>query len=263
MTAEHTLFAHVDVSAWIGPYPFREVPHPDAEVLTRVLVRERVGRAWVGWLPSAWQRDPSSGNARLIEALAPYRDVLDPAPAVRPDWPRWERELDRMVAAGATSIRAYPAQWGLGPGHAALSALAAACAERAVPLHLTVRFEDLRQRHMHDVAGDVAAATVRTLARAATGCTLVVSGAGREFIEEVSWGLTPDERSRLWFDFGWVWGPPDDQFAQLVRTLGASRFVLGTQWPLRLVQQSRALIALLPEHSTVPLPLPVPRLETE
>ncbi len=253
------LFARVDVSAWIGPYPFREVPHPDPDVLVRVLARERVERAWVGWLPSAWQRDPTSGNARLLKALEPHRDVLDPAPAVRPDWPGWEWELDRMVAAGATSIRAYPAQWGLGAGHAALTALASACAARQVALHLTVRFEDLRQRHTHDVAGDVAAATVRSLARAGTGCTLIVSGAGREMIEEVCWGLTPDERSRVWCDFGWVWGPPEEQFAQLVRTLGPSRFVLGTQWPLRLVQQSRALISLLPAEASVPLPLPSPR----
>jgi hypothetical protein len=168
-----------------------------------------------------------------------------------------------MVAAGVTSIRAYPAQWGLGPGHAALKALALACAARHVPLHVTVRFEDLRQRHTHDVAGDVQAATVRTLARASTGCTIVVSGAGREFIEEVSWGLTPDERALVWFDFGWVWGPPEDQFAQLVRALGPHRFVLGTQWPLRLVQQSRALISLLPDVSAFPLPLPEPRLETD
>lgn len=251
-------FADVDVSAWIGAYPFRDVPHPDPEVLVRVLERERVRRAWVGWLPSAWHRDPAPGNGRLLEALAPHRAVLDPAVAVRPDWPHWTREFALGLDAGATSVRAYPAQWGLGPGHPALARLAGACAEAGVPLHLTVRFEDLRQRHAMDSAGDVPAATVRALARAGTGCQLVVCGAGREFIEEVWWGLTPAERTRVVFDFGWVWGPPEDHFASLVRTLGASPFVLGTQWPLRLVQQSRALIALLPPDTPVPLPLRVP-----
>ena len=28
----------IDVNAFIGPYPFRYVPHPDPEVLVRVLV---------------------------------------------------------------------------------------------------------------------------------------------------------------------------------------------------------------------------------
>lgn len=251
-------FALVDVSAWIGSYPFRDLPHPDPEILVRVLERERVARAWVGWLPSAWHRDPAPGNARLLKALAPYRSVLDPAPAIRPDWPGWREELARQVDAGASAVRAYPAQWGLGPGHPALAELARACRAAALPLHITVRVEDLRQRHPHDVAGDVPAATVRALARAGTGCTLVISGGGREFIEEVAWGLTPAERARVWFDFGWVWGPPEEHFAQLVRGLGATQLVYGSQWPLRLVQQSRALVSLLPADVTVPLPLPRP-----
>ena len=248
-------FADVDVSAWIGPYPFREVPHPEPEVLVRVLAREGVARAWVGWLPTMWQRDPAAGNARLVEALAPHADVLAPAVAIRPDWPAWERELARGLSAGAESVRAYPAQWGMGPGHPALGRLAGACAEAGVPLHLTVRVEDLRQRHPHDVAGDVPAATVRALARARTGATLVVSGAGREFIEEVWWGLTPEEQARVCFDFGWVWGPPEDHFAHLLETMGPRPFVYGSQWPLRLVQQSRALVALAPADRRPMLPL--------
>ena len=50
----------------------------------------------------------------------------------------------------------------------------------------------------------------------------------------------------MWYDFGWVWGPPDDHFAQLLQTIGPARFVVGTMWPLRLTQQSRALVDLLP-----------------
>ncbi len=239
-------FADVDVSAWIGPYPFRAVPHPEPEVLVRVLDRERIRRAWVGWLPSAWHRDPTPGNRQLREQIAPWSDRLLAAPAIRPDWPGWEGALARELESGIGCVRAYPAQWGLGPGHPALAQLARRCAEAACPLHITVRVEDLRQRHSMDTAGDVPAATVRTLLRAGTGCQLIISGAGKEYIEEVVWGLTPAEREHARFDFGWVWGPPDDNFAHLVRTIGAERFVVGTQWPLRLVQQSRALHALLP-----------------
>ena len=252
-------FADVDVCAWVGPYPFRDVPHPDPEVLVGVLARERVPRAWVGWLPSAWQRDPSSGNERLLAALAPHRAVLEPAVAVRPDWPGWERELARGLDAGATSVRAYPAQWGLGPGHQALTRLASACAAAAIPLHLTVRFEDLRQRHALDTAGDLPAATVRQLARAGTGATLVISGGGREFIEEVWWGVTEEERARVHFDFGWVWGPPEDHFSRLVTATGPAPFVYGSMWPLRLVQQSRALLALHESGPAIAPPLPRPR----
>ena len=51
-----------DVSTFIGPYPFRYLPHPDPEVLVRVLAREGIADAWVGHLPSAFYRDPTHGN---------------------------------------------------------------------------------------------------------------------------------------------------------------------------------------------------------
>jgi predicted TIM-barrel fold metal-dependent hydrolase len=242
----------IDVASYIGPYPFRHLPHPDPEVLVRVLEREGLDGAWVGYLPSAWHRDPAPGNAALFAALEPHRARLAPAPVVRPDWPRWERTLRECAERGARAIRAYPMQWGLGPHDARLHELAIACGTLGLPLVLTVRFEDLRQRHPLDVAGDLTAAHVRAMARAGEAARLVVTGAGRELLEEVHWGLTPAEQRRVHWDFAWVWGPPEDHFAHLLRTIGAERFVYGTHWPLRLTQNPRANLDLLPPELSGP-----------
>lgn len=235
----------IDVAAYIGPYPFRHLPHPDPDVLVRVLEREGLDGAWVGYLPSAWQRDPAAGNAALFKALEPY-PALRPAPVVRPDWPGWERALEAALGHGAAAIRAYPMHWGMGPHDPSMRELALACAALGVPLVLTLRFEDLRQRSPLDVAGDLTAAHVRALARTDAALRLVVTGAGRELIEETHWGLTPAEQSRVHWDFAWIWGPPEDHLAHLFRTMGAERFVYGTHWPLRLTQNPRANLDLLP-----------------
>ena len=237
----------VDVNALIGPYPFRYVPHPDPEVLVRVLEREGLRGAWVGHLPSAFYRDPAAGNAALFTALAPHRAVLHPAACVRPDWPRWERALREVVEQGSVAIRAYPPQWGMGAQDRSLQALASACGEIGSILLLTVRFEDGRQRSGIDVAGDLDAATIRAVVRSARTTRVVVTAAGRELIEQVHWGLTPDERARLWWDISWIWGPPEDHLAHLFRTIGSERFVYGTHWPMRLTQTPRANLDLLPD----------------
>jgi predicted TIM-barrel fold metal-dependent hydrolase len=237
----------IDCAAFIGGYPFRELPHPEPSVLVRVLAREGLSGAWVGWLPAPWQRDPLAANDALLAALAPHRSSLHPAPVVRPDWPRWERTLRDLVEAGAPAIRAYPMHWGMGPHDGSMRALALACGEIGVPLVLTVRFEDLRQRSPLDVAGDLTGPHLRALARAGEKVRLVVTGAGKELLEETYWGLTPDEQERVFWDFAWVWGPPEDHFAHLLRTVGARRFVYGTHWPLRLTQNSRANLDLLPD----------------
>jgi hypothetical protein len=236
----------LDCAAYIGSYPFRQVPHPEPDVLTRVLTREGLSGAWVGYLPSVWHRDPAPGNEALFAALAAHRAMLHPAPVVRPDWPAWERTLRALIERGASAIRAYPMHWGMGPHDGSMRALALACGEAGVPLVLTVRFEDLRQRHRLDSTGDLTAAHVRALARAGERVRLVVTGAGRELLEETHWGLTPGEQRRVYWDFAWIWGPPEDHFAHLLRTVGADRFVWGTHWPLRLAQNSRASLDLLP-----------------
>ncbi|MEO6444135.1 MAG: hypothetical protein ABIZ91_04295 [Gemmatimonadaceae bacterium] len=236
-----------DVNTFIGGYPWRHIPHPEPDVLVRVLAREGVRSAWVGHLPSAFHRDPSHGNAQLLAALEPHRGTLHPVPAVRPGWPGWRSALRDGVARGAPAIRAYPQLWNMGVGDAQLVRLAEGCAEEGVALLLTTRFEDLRQRHVLDTAADLSAAHVRAIARAGTGARLVVTAAGREFIEEVHWGLTPAERALVTYDFSWVWGPPTDELASLVRTLGPEAFVYGTMWPLRLTQGPRANLELLPD----------------
>ncbi len=242
----------VDVTAWIGGYPYRHLPHPEPDILVRVLEREGFGGAWVGHLPGAFHRDPSPTNRALYAALAPHRASLHPAPIVRPDWPGWERQLTAALDEGAPVVRVYPGQWGLGPNHPALAELSTACVEAGLVMHVTVRFEDLRQRHAIDGAADVPAATLRGLVRRSAMASprravTLVAGAGRELLEETHWGLTPEEQALMFYDFHWIWGPPDDHFAHLVRTVGRSRLAVSSWWPMRLTQQSRALIDLLPD----------------
>jgi hypothetical protein len=237
----------LDTNTLIGPYPFRHVPHPEPDILVRVLEREEVTSAWTGHLPSAWHRDPTHGNEELFEQLAPHRGRLHPVPAIRPDWPAWEGALRACVERGAPAIRAYPSQWRLGPDDRGMLRLVAACGEADVTLVLTTRFEDLRQRHWMDSAPDLTGAAVRALARVPGAARILVTAAGRALIEEVHWGLTPEERARVWWDISWIWGPPENDLAHLFRTVGPDRFVYGTQWPLRLVQSPRANLELLPD----------------
>jgi hypothetical protein len=235
----------LDVHTYIGQFPFRHLPHPDPEILVKVLAREGIARAWVAHLPTAFHRDPAPGNAELFARLEPHPTLLA-TPTVRPDWPGWERTLRDHVDRGVPAIRAWPMQWGMGAQDASMRALVAACGEAGVAVVLAVKLEDLRQRHWMDAAGDLTGPHVRALARVSQRARLVVLGAGRELVEEVHWGLTPDEQSRLWWDISWLWGPPEDHLALLFRTMGAERFVYGTGWPLRLTQTPRANLDLLP-----------------
>jgi hypothetical protein len=72
-----------------------------------------------------------------------------------------------------------------------------------------------------------------------------VTHAHRGFIEEVHFGSTPAESARLWWDICWIWGPPEDDLATLLTTIGVERFVFGTGQPLRIPEASVAKLDLL------------------
>jgi predicted TIM-barrel fold metal-dependent hydrolase len=237
--------ARVDVNTFVGPYPFRHVPHPEPGALVAVMAREGISSALVGYLPAPWHRSVSDANDELFRLLAAHADVLIPVPAINAAWPAWERELSRAVDSGAAAVRAYPPQWGDSAGRWAAE-LTIACAEKNLPVILTTRFEDSRQRHWMDNCGDVSASVVRTMARSHTRARVILTCAGRDLIEEIHWSLTPGERARVWYDISWIWGPPQHDLAHLFASVGAERFLFGSMWPMRLVQTPFANLELLP-----------------
>ena len=123
--------------------------------------------------------------------------------------------------------------------------LVAACAAVDMPLTLAVRLEDGRQRHPNDGAPELPASAVRALVRSDAGARLLVTHADRPFVEEVHFGSTPAEASRIWWDICWIWGPPEDHLQTLLRTIGSERFLMGTGQPLRLPENAGAKLDLL------------------
>jgi hypothetical protein len=234
-----------DVAAFVGGYPFRYLSDPSAGGLVRQLDRLGIEQAWVGHLPSVWHRDPAPAFRALEAAVAGQRGRLLPVPTVHPGLPDWERELNEAVAIGAPAIRSYPMQQGLDPAGGEMRVLAAAAAVAGLPLVLTVRFEDLRQRHPLDGAADLPAAAVRLLARSDPQVRILVTHADRSFIEEVHFGLTSQEASRVLWDISWIWGPPEDHLALILETVGIQRFTLGTGMPLRIPDAPFAKLDLL------------------
>jgi hypothetical protein len=233
-----------DVNAFLGAYPFRRVPGSSPEAVLAAMDRTRIDEAWVSHLPSVFWRDPAAGNAWLYQATGRH-PRLKPVPAVHPGLPGWEGVLAEAASRAVPAVRCDPTFYGLDPVGSEMRVLAAACGTARVPLVLAVRFEDARQRHPRDTSPELPAAAVRSLLRADEDVRLVVTHAGREFVEEVHFGSTPDEAARLWWDIAWIWGPPEDHLATLVATVGGERFVFGTGQPLRIPEVSAAKLDLL------------------
>ena len=96
----------IDVNAFVGAYPFRRVPGTSPEALLAAMDRTGLDEAWVTHLPGVFWRDPTEGNAWLLE-LAGRSPRLRPVPAVHPGLAGWAAALEQTSRG--------PGQWP-GPG---------------------------------------------------------------------------------------------------------------------------------------------------
>ena len=234
----------IDVNAFLGSYPYRRVPGTSADAIIAAMDRVGIDEAWVSHLPGIFWRDPAAGNDWLLQTAGRFARLL-PVPAVHPEMAGWESVVATAAELGAPAIRADPTFYGIAPNGPSMRALAAACGGAGLPLMLAVRLEDGRQRHPNDHASDLPAAAVRTLVRADPRVRLIITHADRPFVEEVHFGATPEEATRIWWDISWVWGPPEDHLETLLRTVGPARFVFGTGQPLRIPENAIAKLDLL------------------
>ena len=234
----------LDVNSFLGSYPFRRVPGTSPDALLRAMDRVAIDQAWVTHLPGIFWRDPAAGNPWLYET-AERHDRLRPVPAVHPGLSGWEALLTEARATKVPAVRCDPTYYGLDPAGAEMQTLTQACSAEGLPLMLAVRLEDARQRHPNDRAGELPPWAVRKLIRSDPRVRLIITHADRPFIEEVHFGSTPEESSRIWWDICWIWGPPEDHLETLLRTVGVDRFLFGTGQPLRLPEASVAKLDLL------------------
>jgi len=236
----------IDVSAFVGAYPFRDLGSAgSANWLVEQMNRLHIDQAWVGYLPAVFHRDPAPGNQALELITASSADRLLPVPTVNPEQPRWQDDLNRALETGAPAVRVFPQYQGIDPAGDEMRVLLAASAVAAIPLILTVRLEDARQRHPLDVAPELPAAAVRALVRSDAQAKVLVTHADAAFIEEVHFGLTDREAAQVLWDITWLWGPPEDRLGHLLRTIGRERFTLGTAMPLRIGDVALARLDLL------------------
>ncbi len=234
----------IDVNTFLGSYPFRDLGEWNTDILLQEMERLGITESWISWLPAVFWRDPAAGNAHLYQVSRDERR-LRPVPAVHPGMPGWQAVVNDAVALHAPCLRCDPLCYGLPADGTEVRTLLAFAAEHRLPVMMAVRLEDVRQRHPNDITAELSPTMVRAMIRSNSRVRLIITHADRDFIEQVHFGATPEEASRILWDISWIWGPPEDHLETLLETVGIARFTFGTGTPLRLPEASVAKLDLL------------------
>lgn len=219
----------IDVNATLGHYPFRALAHRTAEEVATLMARHGLDRAVVSSLPAVFYRDVHRGNEELRAAIGPHGRRFIPVATINPRYVGWERDLAECVESwGFKAVALAPAHHGYAlqdePGRAALARIA----RLGVPVVLTQRLEDRRQRHAWDRAEDLTAAELIAAAQAhPTLRFLLINWAALDGAKLAAAGL----RGRCLIDFARLQVLYRREVPRLIETLGIEALAFGSHLP--------------------------------
>lgn len=219
----------VDVSCFVGSWPFRELPLSDPERLRNRLQANGVSHALVSPLEAVLHRSPRIANARWADRLA-GDDFFTLVPVADPRLPGATGIFDDFPAARA--IRVLP-----GAEQDRLGEFVAAAGEHDRTVIVQTRMIDARMDHPdlthHEITGD----TVRRLAADSPRTKIVVAGAR---MPEIT-ALLEDRPANLWCEVSCA--ETASLFRRLIDGFGADPLLCGTHAPIHVVEALSAKLA--------------------
>lgn len=219
----------IDINACVGAYAFRALPQRTAPELVAQMNRWGIARALVSSLPAVMYRDTHRGNEELMEEVSALRDRLVPIATVNPLYAGWELDCEEAVSRWKVkAITLLPEHHGYTLGDARGRAALARIAAAGVPVVLTQRLEDRRQRHAWDRAEDLTLNAVLDAARAHPDLKFaLINWAGLDGAKLVAAGL----KGRSLIDFARLSVLMRREVPKLIDALGVEAIAFGSHAP--------------------------------
>ncbi len=219
----------IDINAHLGAYAFRALSATTAEQMLARMDRNGIDKAVVSSLPALTYRDAHRGNEALFAETKAHRGRLIPVATVNPKYAGWERDFAEAVERWQMkAVTLVPEHHGYALNDAHGRAALALIAERGVPVVLTQRFEDRRQRHAGDRAEDLTAAAMLEAAKAHPRLKMVLSNwvglDGKKLVEA-------DLKGRCLIDFARLHVVFRKEVPKLIDALGVEAIAFGSHAP--------------------------------
>jgi len=233
----------IDVNAYLGHYPFRRLRMNRAAKMVELMDANGIDRAVVSSLHAVFYRNAQRGNEDLHEETKTHGARFIPVATLNPKYAGWRRDLAEAVEHWKMkAVTLVPAHHGYSLTDAHGQAALELIAEYGLPVVLTQRFEDRRQRHHWDVAEDLELKTVIQVARSHPRLKFLLSNwIELDGVQLVEAGL----KGRCLLDFARLHVLLHQDVPKLIAALGIESLAFGSHMPFDYVGPSLVKLANL------------------
>ncbi len=233
----------IDVNAFLGHYPFRQLHFNSATKMVELMDANGIDRALVSSLHAVFYRDAHRGNQELIEEIGQHSARFIPVATVNPKYVGWQHDLEEAVTRWKMkAVTLVPAHHGYSLTDEHGQAVLASIADYGLPLVLTQRFEDRRQRHHWDIAEDLKLETLFEVAKSHPRIKFLLNNwIGLDGPRLVAAGL----KGRCLIDFARLHVLLHKDVPKLIDALGIEAIAFGSHMPFDYLGPSLVKLANL------------------
>jgi hypothetical protein len=217
----------IDLSAWVGNYPFRGIPNSSVDDLKQKMRELHISRAIVAPFEAIFWESNLDAYERWADTLAAHRE-LELWPVVRPGATHGlDKLLDRFKPRG---VRLLPNYHGYRLSDRSIEPILQMARERDLIAQIFARIADERWHYMLKVPG-VDDADLEYLTATSSEQRILISGCNS--LAFLASRLR--DQPLLYADISRVRGP---QFAieKMVRDLPVNKLVFGSLWPIQIIE---------------------------
>jgi predicted TIM-barrel fold metal-dependent hydrolase len=241
----------IDVNAYIGDWPFRPLRQRTPAAVRCALERASFTRALVSPLAAIFRQECMSANSEMMRALRRAGEFFVPVPAVNPNYPGWQDDVQATVDTGAPGIRLFPNYHAYSLDDAAIREAVGRAVAAGLAIFISLRMQDERHHHPRMMVPAVPVEEVVALAQAmpqgrivpcmaryAEAETLLAARPPRDVILSASEESCPRQTAPrhypngIFLDLSGVQGPVGC-VELLAARYGAGRLLTGTAAPLQ------------------------------
>jgi len=223
----------IDVNAYLGHWPFRQLRYNTADGLLRLMDRNGIDKAIVSSINAIFYKNCHSGNQELAVETKTHRDRLIPFATLNPQYPGWEDDLKQCHEDfGMPGLRLFPHYHNYKMTDDLSLNMIHSATNSGMALSVPVRVVDRRQRHWLDNVADLSITDIEhTIQECPEAKFIILNGRGFQ-----NSGLIKDETlstSNFLIEISRLSVVLQEEIPKLMEVLGPGKLAFGTGIPFK------------------------------